>query len=144
MGKKEKMFFMLSIIALMVIGCCPNPYPTLHSGKKPDDYGPAKWVCGEPDIWFQVLDEASLKKKWYAKVVGEINFGDEVYPVSVLFTDAETVLFQTYRGEYYDDNKESLIVGQGIFTPDTLIVKVSGREGVFFRGETLEFKKEEE
>lgn len=90
------------------------------------------------------MDEASLKKEWYDKVVGEINFGDEVYPVSVLFTDAETVLFQTYRGEYYDDNKESLIVGQGIFTPDTLIVKVSGREGVFFRGETLEFKKVEE
>lgn len=111
-----------------------------HSGMRPTDYEPAKWISTTHDIWFEVY-KASRNNPDYKKAKGEISVGDTKFPIVVNFGSEENISF-----EYYNRNSEEryieLVIGQGIYTPDTMIMRVSGKEGVFFRGETIEFVKE--
>lgn len=127
-----RLIVILFICIIMLCGC------DINDGKRPYNYSPAKWICEDPYIWFEVDDQ----KQCYGKVqtkAGEIEIAlifepgagviiipKEVYnsdPIDMSrrlwrgeakFSKTEMTLYEaTYNELFPDDNMEITFVRQG-------------------------------
>lgn len=119
------------LMGICLVSCSIDPY----SGKRPYDYGAAKWVCEDPQIWFVVDPDADV----YYDPKGEIQVGDRTYSITLYFVDgSKTVLFDIAETDYE-------LEGECEFYPDKLVVKVDKKRSTLFDGkyEELIFNRTE-
>ena len=64
---------LVCFFAVILSGCMCDPY----AGKRPSDYDDAKWVCEEPNIWFEVNSDE--EESYYPK--GEIVYNNQTIQV---------------------------------------------------------------
>jgi len=99
-----------------------------HSGKRPTDYGRAKWISESPDIWFIVKDPDIYGEN--LKSEGEIKVGGE----SISFTQ----WFDMGKSVYFSDGDQELFSGSCKFSPEKLVVKIYKDKDKVFNGEVDE------
>lgn len=110
----------------------------LHSGKRPCDYEPSKWVSESPDISFTISEELLESD---SDITGEIRLGEEILLTEVVFDNEEGITFYEYQDDYSEEADKTLVSGTCIFLPDKLYVSVGYEKGILFRGKILEFNK---
>lgn len=134
MNMKKIFLLMLVLISLMCLLCGCD----MHVGKRPPDYINTKWVCTDPDIWFEVDNEH--------EILGEIKINGEVKPITAFFNMGSRVDF--YPSTMLDENaiinqKEIIIRGSCSFSKYKLKVKVNYDTLFNNRYEELIFIREE-
>jgi len=92
-----------------------------YSGKRPYDYGHAKWVSESPDMWFVVEDpdpmgESPYTDHSYSEPKGEMSVGGETVSFTVYFDKGISVFFV--------DDEEYLFAGTCKFSPEKLTVNL--------------------
>ena len=119
-----------------------------EQGIRPYDYGYAKWVSEEPDIWFVTYGEWEDDPYWDVPE-GVIRMGNRLIPFEARFDDKTGVVFVLDDGEddyslqshREEDASVELLCGECSFSPDVLKVWVSDKKGLFYRGEKLSFQR---
>ena len=117
------------ILALSLGGCNYD----LYSGKRPYDYGAAKWVCEEASVWFTVDPDA----KEYYSPEGEIQIGDQTKPCKLFFIhQTDQVSLTILKTERPNDNElyDGELEGVCTFSPDRLVIKVDTGNDTIFGG----------
>ena len=114
MNTKKILLLVLVCIMCCLCGC------DMYVDRRPPDYINTKWVCNDPDIWFEVDDEHNI--------LGEIKINGEVKPITAFFNMGCEVDF--YPSTMLDENavidrKEIIIKGNCSFRKYKLIVKVN-------------------
>lgn len=111
------------IIVLLLVGC------DLYNGRRPYDYGPAKWSSEDPEIVFYTSPETGCHPE------GTLWIGDVEVPVVVYF-DSNGVEFCKKDEDYH-------LVLRGIctFAPDKLVVEVTGGKEFKDQYEEIVFKR---
>ncbi len=134
MKMKRITLLLLSLLLIVSLfsGCNWDPY----SGKRPYDYGDAKWICEDPLVWFEVDTE---DEEFY-EPGGEATVDGEIMPVELVFVhQTKTVFISRYidpdaglTAEEYA-NRESL-EGECLFFPEALVVRVNKERDTLFGG----------
>lgn len=133
----RKISVLLAVIICCVVlsSCNFDPY----YGKRPIDYGAAKWVCEEPEAIFIVDPEAED----YYSPKGEVCWNDEALPIQFFFVhETNRVLVHEIVAENSD--KEPLeFDGDGEFSEYEFIMHIDKEKDTFFEGQydTLTFKR---
>lgn len=70
-------------LALAIVLCAGFCACDINTGKRPYDYSPAKWVCEEPNVWFEVDEE----KQCY----GEVHIGRKTISIALFFESGSGV-----------------------------------------------------
>ena len=111
--KKAAVFICIFTCCFFLSNC--NYY--MYEGKRPYDYGAAKWVCQNPSAFFIVNPE---DEEYYCPK-GEMELDGQVVPFELGFTiKTNTVRFH-FEGEYHDYRS---FTGTCVFSPEKLIVKI--------------------
>ena len=121
--KKYFFHFILALILIFMISGCTD----FHSGKRPIDYGRAKWISESPDIWFIVKDP----EPGYSIPKGEMIVEDSVIYFSLSFSNGKDAFFS-------DDDQEALFSGSCKFSPEKLVVKIYKNTDKVYNGEVDE------
>lgn len=124
---------LLSVTILIFSGCI------LHQGERPTDYGPAKWISNDPNIWFEVLETDDKLGTNRMSPIGQIILGNRSIDFTMHFDGGITVYF------YNADGKSGLLFsGTCNFSIDNLIVKINKNKDTVFNGEIdqIVFKRE--
>jgi len=103
-------FFLLIfvlVLLFMMSGCTD-----FYSGKRPIDYGRAKWISELPDIWFIVKDP----EPGYSIPKGEMIVEDSVIYFSLFFSNGNDAFFS--------NGDQSLFRGFCKFSAEKLVVKI--------------------
>jgi len=103
-------FFLLIfvlVLLFMMSGCTD-----FYSGKRPIDYGRAKWISESPDIWFIVKDP----EPGYSIPKGEMIVEDSVIYFSLFFSNGNDAFFS--------NGDQSLFRGFCKFSAEKLVVKI--------------------
>lgn len=82
---------------------------------RPCTFPDTKWVCNNPDIWFEVDKDS--------KSTGEVKINGVIKPFIVHFGQAHDVHFFLY-----DENNtitDSLFNGEGTFSKDKMVVEIT-------------------
>lgn len=107
----------------------------LYSGKRPYDYGNAKWTCETASAWFIV----DLAQDDYYCPEGELQLNGQTLPLKVTFIHgvSDVILRVTKPGHETDedDSVELRIKGDCVFSPDRLIIKIKQGTDEIFNGE---------
>ena len=103
-----------------------------YSGKRPYDYGHAKWVSESPDMWFVVEDpdpmgESPYTDHSYSEPKGEMFVDGKIRPFTVLFSNGNFVTFAT-----------DFFSGYCTFSPEKLVVRVDKEIDNVFDGKVDE------
>ena len=123
--KKYIICFMILMFVIILISGCTNFY----NGKRPVDYGHAKWIAASPDIWFVVTDRDVNHE--YLEPKGEMTVGNEVLSFTIGFNTANGGCFKI-------DDDHMLFAGACEFSPEKLIVKIDKDTDKVFNGEVDE------
>lgn len=126
---------MRKIIVLICIGACCIALSScnydLYYGKRPFDYGAAKWICEEPSAWF-VVDPNSEE---YYRPKGEIQLNNETMQFELFFiVETNFVAFQIIMDSSLNDEPLEL-KGECEFSPQNLTVKVDQETDTIFNGQ---------
>lgn len=70
-------------LALAIVLCAGFCACDINTGKRPYDYPPARWVCEEPNVWFEV-DEGKY-------CYGEITVDGKTTEIAVCFLNGNEV-----------------------------------------------------
>lgn len=117
---KKFVAFLLAAISILLCSCNFDRY----DGKRPFDYGAAKWVCEEPTAWFVVNPDAED----YYSPKGEVTVNDETLKFELIFVhETNTVFFNTETSEIGFD-------GECEFSSEKLIIKVDKQTDTLFGG----------
>lgn len=89
----KKAVILVCLFLVLLTGCISDPY----SNKRPFDYGEAKWVCEEHNIWFCV----DMKKEDYYYPEGEVQLDGNTYFCKFYFIhQTNQVSISVYPLEY--------------------------------------------
>ncbi|NLZ46460.1 MAG: hypothetical protein GX896_07180 [Clostridiales bacterium] len=108
-----------------------------YDGKRPFDYGSAKWVCEEPSGWF-IVDENTED---YHAPKGEFEFDGKVVLFELSFiVGTNMVLICSLNSDALTGEQTT---GDCEFSPEKLIIKIDPEKDALFNGEydTLTFIK---
>jgi hypothetical protein len=115
-GRIKKAFFLILMFPIFVLcsGC------DMHSGKRPYNYPPAKWVSEKPEMWFGGV-------YWKYGFDGCLILDGQNIEIEVFFNKGDGVAF----GE-----KGKLGTrGRCKFRPDKLVVEIDKERDIYFKGE---------
>lgn len=155
MMKKKYIGILAGIIAVIVFAVVLSDIivgdtskTVYKQGERPYDYGYAKWVSEDPDMWFVTYGEKEEDKYWDIPE-GVIRMDEQLIPFEARFDEETDVVFVLDDGDddYLEGIKEKeeeltkLICGKCTFFPDELQVQVSETGGLFFHGKKLIFKR---
>jgi len=113
----KKIFCYIQILLLLtcMIGC------SKYYANRPMEFPNTKWVCSNPDIWFQVDKDGQS--------AGEVKVNDSIIKMTVHFGQAKGVGF--FSGDNTPSSPlESLFRGDGTFSKDKMVIKV-GSDNLF-------------
>ena len=137
--KKPLQILIIAIIFICFFTGCNYDW---YYGKRPIDYGYAKWECQEADIWF-VVDPANDEDLLYPK--GEWVIEDETIKIEVTFIGGTNLVFisgwqrNTLTGT---QKKITLIEGECEFGETSFKIKITHDEYGYLQGkEELVFTK---
>jgi hypothetical protein len=125
----KKIFCYIQILLLLtcMIACAP------HYSNRPMEFPNTKWVCSNPDIWFEVdKDGQSL---------GEVKVNDNIIKMNVQFGQANAVYFFSGDGTPSSPNK-LIFDGDGTFSKDKMVIKVDSDKLFNNKYKKLIFNKE--
>lgn len=114
--------FFLAITIFMFFSFLSSCNFDCYSGKRPYDYGLAKWVCEDPDAWFVVDPDADD----YYSPKGEMEINGEIQRIQLIFVNGTNRVFV----ELLDKNSswiteyKSIIDGKCTFSPEKMIIEV--------------------
>lgn len=124
--------FTLFLGILLVLSCGGCNYD-LYYGKRPYDYGAARWVCEDISAWFEVDPDA--EEYYYPE--GEVEIDDQTWHLKLYFvTETKYVSLKTSRS--YESGKGSYIGdldGECEFSPEKLIIKIDKETDTIFHGQ---------
>lgn len=123
-------------LSLAITGCNYDKY----DGKRPFDYGEAKWVCSDPNAWFYVHPDAED----YHTPTGELTLDDKVIDFKLTFppeTDLVTITAET------NGNSKGFTLttsGKCTFSPNEFTITIDKQGDEIFEGkcDRLVFVKE--
>jgi hypothetical protein len=113
----------------MFVGCDP------YSGREPFNYQNTRWVCSEPNIWFEVDNEK--------RILGEINIKGNIKSFTIMFAPGGRSDF--YPSSFLNDSsmslKDRLLYGDGVFGKKKFVIKIQNdtlfdnkyKELIFYR-----------
>jgi hypothetical protein len=133
---KKIALFLITVQVLLIFSACNFD---LYYGKRPFDYGNAKWVSKEPSIWFVV----DIDDEQYYSPKGEIIIDNQTIEASFRFITETNQLFidliKSNSASY-----DSLLNGVCEFYPDKMILKVEKESDNLFneKYDTITFIKE--
>ncbi len=117
-----------AFLCLSFISCNFDPY----HGKRPWDYGSAKWVCEDPKAWVEV----DVESEEFDFPKGEVIINDRPIKFRLCFIhQTNQVFFQitekTSNSIFYEVPEFS---GECTFAPDKLVIKVDKDSDTVFSG----------
>ena len=120
-----KKYFVMAIAILIFVlssGC------DMHSGKRPCDYPPSKWVSEEPEMWFEGI------YKIYG-FDGCLVLDGQIIEIKVFFDYGNGVYFSE------TSDTDTFTRGRCTFNTDKLVVKIDKERDNFLNGlcETITF-----
>ena len=121
---------LVCFFAVILSGCMCDPY----AGKRPSDYDDAKWVCEEPNIWFEVNSDE--EESYYPK--GEIVYNNQTIQVVFKFVNQTNRVFinqYSYADAYRISGDNCVFGGECEFSPEKLIIKIEKDTDTVFNGE---------
>lgn len=136
--KRTVVFF--CILVLIMCSCTFDPY----SGRRPSDYGNAKWVCEELNAWFAV----DLSQEDDGDPKGELELDGNRYPIKLYFIhQTNQVFLVVMKSNLIDENTDmGELWGECSFSKEKLIIHINDPErDTLFDGkyESLSFYRKE-
>ena len=130
--KKPLQILIIAIIFICLFTGCNYDW---YYGKRPIDYGYAKWECREADIWF-IVDPANDEDLLYPK--GEWIINEETIKIEVTFIGGTNFVYIDEPG----NSQNSLIEGECEFGKTSFKIKITHDEYGYLQGkEELVFTK---
>ena len=136
MNKKYKLVVIIALFLCMTICGCnqdissklfPGMYD-VYSGKRPQDYGTAKWISDNPHILFVIEDAENNEGELWD---GEVAMVDKLEKIVVSFEPIGTNGISIYSPNL----SETLLEGSCKFYSDKVIVSVNKETDQLFDGE---------
>mgnify|MGYP000758587523 CR=1 FL=1 len=109
----------------------------LYYGKRPFDYGAAKWVCDEPSIWFVIDPDA----KEYYNPYGEIEINNQAMICRFFFIQGTNQLFIQIEGNDTAGSTEYLNCEMSCeceFSSEKMIATIDKEKDTIFNGQYTE------
>ncbi len=128
--KKLAVFLIMVPVLLIMNGCNFDPY----DGKRPFDYGAAKWISEEPSAWFVV--DPDDDEYYYPK--GEIVIDNQAIQVRFRFINQTNRIFIDLINSNNSSNitgYNDVIDGECTFSPEKLIIKIEPEKDTLFHGQ---------
>lgn len=123
--KKIIIFIYITIVLLNLSACNYDPY----SGRRPYDYGDARWSCDLIDAYFTV----DLSKEDYYYPEGEMKINNTIYKFKLYFVHQTNQIFLSVF-----ENKSNLkigeLCGECSFSEKTLTIEVDSKRDTIFDG----------
>jgi hypothetical protein len=124
------------LMCLLLSGCYGSDFRNYipgawdpHSGERPKDYAPSKWVSENPNIWFEVPAFEEGNSNTQTSLNGEIMLEDKTIKITVCFDGGRSVFI------YNADSEGGLLLtGLCTFDPEKLIVEIDKKDDVIFGG----------
>ncbi len=111
-----------------LVSCTQDPY----KGKRPRDYGDARWVSVSPDIYFDIHDYNGSTERY--KIKGVLKYKNQTIEIEVGFEKKSTeVMFIKDNNQH-----EVLFLGKCVFSSDKLVVSVEPEYDYLFDGSIKE------
>ena len=130
--QKPLQILIIAIIFICLFTGCNYDW---YYGKRPIDYGYAKWECQAADIWF-IVDPANDEDLLYPK--GEWVIENETIKIEVTFIGGTNFVYIDELG----NSQNSLIEGECEFGETSLKIKITHDEFSYLQGkEELVFTK---
>lgn len=133
--RKFMTWICVAVFCFTISGCGFDPY----YGKRPFDYGEAKWTCDAPLAWFIVDPYADD----YDSPTGVVQVNNQTIQFRLIFVhETNLVFFQTIDAGTAEYNNAEL-TGECVFSSTKFTIKVDTKTDSIFNGqyEELVFKK---
>jgi hypothetical protein len=126
----KKIFWYLQVLLLLtcMIGCAP------HYSNCPMDFPNTKWVCSNPDIWFQVDNNKQC--------LGEININGKITKIEVMYKQVTTDISIFPLDSTPSSPVDPVLKGEGTFSKDKMVIKLSDDKIFNNKYKELVFNKE--
>lgn len=116
------------LVCCSVLGSCQYD---LYGGKRPFNYGAAKWVCENPFVWF-VIDP---NVEDYYSPKGEIQVNNETLRFQLFFGHGTNEVSFKIIKHYGLGDKRLELSGECAFSPEKLIVTIDRETDTTFDGQ---------
>ena len=128
-GKQKKCFFIILTFFIFFSGC------DMHSGKRPYDYPPAKWVSEKPEMWFNIGKSDNSAYTPREKIYGFLVLDGQTIEIEVFFDKGDGVYFNEIN------DFDTFTKGRCTFRSEKLVVKIDKERDNFLKGlcETITF-----
>jgi hypothetical protein len=128
------------LMCLLLSGCYGSDFRNYipgtgdtHSGRRPTDYAPSKWISENPNIWFEVPTSEDDDSNTQAFLNGEIMLEDKTIRITVFFNRGRSIFI------YNEDSQgEQVLYGLCTFDPEKLIVEIDKKDDAIFGGQYKE------
>ena len=120
---KKGFFIILSFFICILLFDCD-----MHSGRRPYNYPPAKWVSKEPEMWFEIDQSDNSANTPKEKIYGCLVLDGQNIEIEVFFDRGISVYFNSIN------DFDSFTRGSCKFHPDKLVVKIDKEMDNFLNG----------
>jgi len=119
---KKKNFFIILTLFILFSNC------DVHSGKRPLDYPPAKWVSEEPEMWFEIGKSDNSAYSPRENIYGFLVLDGHNIEIEVFFDGGNGIYFNA------TSDFDKFTKGHCKFRSDKLIVKIDKERDGFLNG----------